>query len=450
MVALQTSSIAQLVPDILLEIFDLLARDDKIGNTPLVSSILCCQQWRRLASSVLYKHVVLDQDRLEMFVNNHMSCEVTSLTIVMDAVGVNASDPSMAIQKANVRKASLRKLCSFIGDIKLATISISVDIPFPCTVMPEIASIVHSLPESCTGLEVDIRHSSSFNPTLARTSVLSMPQSHPHLCDSIRDMLPRLQHLRLRLPVLCSAIFSSSQDLRRQAIHTPLLRTCLVNLSLRQPGRFNRAAWAIKCGDIYARTPHIGQQEQLPSALPPMEEVLRDFAHRNSSNLERFWVLDVKPMDQSDLKDHAAWIRRDFLSNESYPIPVWVLGVFNQDKCVARVPSPTNPEETEDWVSRTDLVETVAEGGTWVATNTSARLPLRDVQKYKPPHWILSGSEYRRRHHISCTIWENEEVTGEMILPRGPGELMQQWNLHEITPPGWTRDSFADSSMVRA
>ncbi|KAI0471356.1 hypothetical protein F4859DRAFT_485401 [Xylaria cf. heliscus] len=454
MSVLQTPPIAELVPDILLEIFNLLTLDSKKSNASLISSILCCQKWRPLASSVLYRHVVLDQGRLEMFVNNHMSCEVTSLTVTMDAVGVDPSDPSIAIHKANVRNVSLRKLCSFIEDIKPRAVSISVDMPFPCTATREVASIVNNLPESCTGLEIDMRHSSSFSPNSVPTAAPGVPQAYPHLCDSVRTVLPQLQHLRLRLPVLCPAIFTnpSSQDLHHQAIHTPLLKTCLINLSLRQPGPFNRGAWAIECGDDHARTPHIGLQEQLPSALLPMKKILRDFAHRNSSNIERLWIMDVKPVIHPGdlLNDHAAWIRRDFMSNTSYSIPVWDIGLFGPGGCVARVPLPTNPEETEDWVSRIELVETVAEGGTWAETDTGARLPTQHIQKYKPPPWISSRSEYRRTNQTSCMIWRNEEVTGEIILPRGPGELMQQWRLHEIIPPGWMRDRFPGSPMIRA
>ncbi|KAI1733600.1 hypothetical protein F4680DRAFT_441138 [Xylaria scruposa] len=427
MVALQISPIAQLAPEILLEIFNLLALINKKGNAPLVSSILCCQKWRSLASSVLYRHVVLDSDRLEMFINNHTSCEVTSLTVKIGPIAIYSSNPYAALHEADDRTASLKKLCSLIGDIKPTTLSLSINLPFPCTAMPEVASIVDSLPESCTGLEINMKHGNEI-------SAPSLLQAHPpHLCDSIRAVLPQLKHLRLRLPVLCSAIFStnpSSQDIRRQAIHTPLLKTCLINLSLCGPGPINDGAWAIECGDDYARTPHVGQIEQLQSALPPMKEVLRDFAHRNRSNLERLWILDVKPA----YKDHAAWIRRDFMLNVSYPIPFWKMDYFNPCDCVARVPLPTNLEETEDWVSRADRVETVAEGGTWVETETSARLPTRDMRKYQPPHWVLSGSEYRKRRQRTCTVWRNEEMTGKMTLPRGPGELMQQWDLHEITP----------------
>ncbi|KAJ2990542.1 hypothetical protein NUW58_g2896 [Xylaria curta] len=453
MAALQTSPIAQLVPDILLEIFNQLALESNKSNAPLISSVLCCQKWRLLASSVLYRHVVLDEDRLEGFTNNRMSCEVTSLTVTMDALGVDPIDPSIAIRKANARNSNLRKLCSLIGDIKPATISISIDMPFPYAATSEVASIVNSLPESCTGLEIDVRHSSSFNPNLAPAAIPEIPQAHPHLCDSIRAVLRRLKHLRLRLPTLCPAIFSANppgQDLRRRAIHAPLLKTCLINLSLRQPGPPNQGAWAIECGHDYAQTPHIGQQDQLPSALPPLEGVLTEFAHLNSSNLERLWIIDVKPVNHGDLKDHAAWIRRDFMSNTSYPIPVWNIGFFGQGGCVARVPSPTKPRETEDWVSTIESVETIAEGGTWAETATSARFPTLDIQRYKPPHWILSGSEYRKTNRQSCMIWRNEGVTGGMTLPGGPGELMQEWDLHEITPSGWTRDNFPGSPMVRA
>ncbi|KAI0543651.1 hypothetical protein F4679DRAFT_567917 [Xylaria curta] len=371
--------------------------------------------------------IVLDSDRLEMFVNNRMSCKVTSLSVKMDAVGVNPSDPSAALHKADVRIASLEKLCSLIGDIKPTTVSLYIDLPFPCTAMPEVTSIVDSLPESCTGLEIDMRHSSGF---LAP----SLLQAHPpHLCDSIRAVLPRLKHLRSRLPVLCSAIFStnpSSQDIRRQAIHTPLLKTCLINLSLRQPGPYNQGAWAIECGDDYARTPHVGQQEQLPSALPPIKEVLRDFAHRNRSNLERLWILDVKPVHQDDFKDYAAWIRRDFMFNVSYPIPVWEMGFFNQDNCVARVPSSTNLEETEDWVSRTELVEIIAKGGTWAETEMSARLPTRDVQKHQPPHWILSGSKFQRKSQRSCMIWRINATVGS---PRNNTTWLDEGSLPWLT-----------------
>ncbi|KAI1175184.1 hypothetical protein F4777DRAFT_343909 [Nemania sp. FL0916] len=452
MSGLTTTPIAGLPPDVLLEIFDLLTLDNKKGNASLISAILCCQKWRPLASSILYRHVALDPDRLELFSNSHTKCKITSLTVKMDAIGVTPGDPSAAIREANNRNVSLRKLCSFLEDIMPVTLSISVDMPFPCTAGPEIESIVKNLPGFCSALEVDLRHSSSFNPNLAPIDTPSIPQTHPHLCDSIRAVLPQLRHLRLRLPVLCTALFSAdplSQDSCCHAIHVPLLKTCLINLSLRQPFLYNHGAWATECSDDYSRTPRVGQQEQVSSALPPMEKILREFAHLNKDTLKRLWVVDVKPVAPFSVHDHAAWIRRDFISNASYPMPVWDMGVFRSGGLVARIPSLKNPEKTEDWVSTTALVETVAEGGTWAETSRCARLPTRDLENYEPAHWILSGSEYRKKNHRSCMIWKNEHDTGEVILPQGPGDLMQRWDMHEIVPPGWKRDNLKGSIMVR-
>jgi hypothetical protein len=448
MATLSTSPIDRIVPDILLEIFNLLALDSRKSNAPLLSSILCCQKWRPLASSVLYRHVVLDQKRLEAFLMNHTKCKLTSLTVTMDLLGVHPGDPSPAIAIANARKDCLRKLSSVIGELNPTTLSLSVDLPFPCTAAPMIIAILDNLPESCTALEIDLKHSGSFVPHMTPDSALTQP----HLCDSIRRVLPRLEHLRLRLPRLCSSIFCGKppgQDADRQIIRAPFLKTCLINLSLRQPGPSNQGAWAAECRESHDRTPHIGQLEQLPSALPPMEGTIRDFAETNSKNLERLWIIDVQPLDLTVLHSYAGWIRRDFLSKESFPIPIWDMGIFSGGACAARVPSLTDPEEVEDWVSKIERLETVAEGGTWAETQMGARLPTWGVNKSKPPRDILPGRRYREESHTSSMIWHNEDVTGEVLLPRGPGELMKHWEVNEATPPGWTRDDYNGSPMTR-
>ncbi|KAJ8132042.1 hypothetical protein O1611_g1579 [Lasiodiplodia mahajangana] len=72
-----------------------------------------------------------------------------------------------------------------------------------------------------------------------------------------------------------------------------------------------------------------------------IEKILRDFAHRNSNTLERLWTMDVRTRKGDDLFSHAAWIRRNFMSNTSYPLPVWKN--FRGDVYVVRMPSPMNP-----------------------------------------------------------------------------------------------------------
>ncbi|KAI1120349.1 hypothetical protein F5Y10DRAFT_258610 [Nemania abortiva] len=446
-----TPPIARLGADLLTTLFELLARGSgDHGNAPLLACILCCKKWQPFASAVLYRHVVLDEHRIFKFVKNHLAYEIRSLTVTMAAVGVNPYQVNEAVETTETRLTMLRGLCPAIKEMRPTTLSISVDIPFPFSAASEVASILESLPASCTSLEVDLRHSSRISSKLARVAA----QPRPHLCESIRAVLPRLRHLRLRLPTLCPAIFSTSpsqQDVHQTPVHSPKLRTCLINLSLREPRYVNQGAWATTCGDDHSRTPHIGQREQVPSALPPMEETLRDFAHLNKGSLERLWVMDVQPRDSRQYHAHAGWIRRDFLAGASWPIPVWAIGAFQADACVARVPSPNSEDETEDWVSSNESVEIVAEGGSWTKEFSSgARLPTLDPRTYNPTSSpeVMTGAKFRKTKRESCIFWVNEGKTGERILPQGPGQLMQQWELLEITPSGWKRDRYSGSPMV--
>ncbi|KAI1346945.1 hypothetical protein F5Y01DRAFT_307938 [Xylaria sp. FL0043] len=450
MAPLPNSPIDRLLPELLLEIFDLLALESRKSTAPLFSSILCCRKWRPLASSVLYRHVILDQKRLEAFVVNRPKCKIASLTVIMDLISVYSDDLSPAIAIAKARKDCLRKLSSVVGELNPTTLSLAVDLPFPCNAVSEIVAILGKLPESCTALEIDLKYSSSVVRQMSPESTL--PQ--PHLCDSIRRVLPQLEHLRLRLPLLCPSIFCGkppAQGADRQIIRAPLLKTCLINLAFRQPNLSDQGAWTGECRARHDRSPHIGQLGVLPSALPPMEGAIKDFAEKNSNNLKRLWVMDLRLQYLIRLRPHSypGWVRRDFLSKESFPIPIWDVNLFSTGVCAARIPSPTDSEEVKDLVSHIVQLEAIAEGETWTETQIGARLPTRDVNKFKPHRDMLIGSGYRKSSHTSKMLWENENATGVVLLPRGPGELMKQWELVEITPRGWTRSDWDGSPMTR-
>ncbi|KAI2775263.1 hypothetical protein F4815DRAFT_487542 [Daldinia loculata] len=438
------SSIAELAPEILLEIFKRLAKDN---NATLVPSILCCRKWRPLALSVLYDDVVLNQQRLVKFVENCADHEIRSLTLRMGAIPVNPYDTAEAKQTAEVRLEALRRLCSRITRLKPTVVSILVDFPFPYTGSSEISSIINNLPASCISLEIDIRYGS----VIHNFALGSQP--HSHLCDSIRDTLPRLQHLRLRLPRICPDIFSvqsPSQGAHRQTSRAAELKTCLINLSLRLPGTLSRGVWATLCSDDIAQTPYAGLLTRLPSALPSVLPVLKDFACLNSVNLERLWAIDVQPRDLTLPHSWSAWVRRDFISNASFPIHVLNIGGFKPDGWLARVPLSTSPEKTQDWVSSPDVLEMLAEDSTWIETTTGARLPMAMLREDQDTREALTRIPFYERNLITCMLWINEDETGEKLLPEGPGELMQQWDLNEITPSGWTRDAHTGSPMVRA
>ncbi|KAI4864553.1 hypothetical protein F4820DRAFT_329885 [Hypoxylon rubiginosum] len=437
--------IAKLGPEILLEIFEWLSQD---GNATLVPSVLCCRKWQPLVLSVLYGDVVLTQRRLAKFVERSTDHKIRSLTLRLEAIPVNPYDPSEAKQTAESRLEALRRLCLRIAGMKPAALSISVDFPFPFTASQEISSILDHLPACCVSLEIDLRYGSSI------ANFTTDSQAHLHLCDSIRATIPRLQHLRLRLPLICPAIFSAeppSRNAARQVIRAPMLKTCLINLSLRTPGPYSsQGVWATPCSDDTTRIPYVGQLNQLSSALPPFLPALKDFARLNSTTLERFWVIDVESRDSTRPHSWAAWVRRDFISNTSLPIPVANIGHFGCDAWLARVPSPMSPEKTHDWLSSPDVLETLAEGGTWIETTSGARLPITMLREQQDTREALTRVPFQKRNGISCMLWRNEDETGEKLLSEGPGELMQHWDLNELTPSGWTRDQRIASPMVPA
>lgn len=231
--ALLYSPISKLGPDLLLEIFDILTQDH---HASLTSAVRSCKAWQPIAQSALYEDVILNQKRLAKFVERCADTRVRSLTVLMNAVPVDPYDPGKAKEVARARLANLAQLCPRITQMKPVALSISVDLPFPCTAAHEVTRIVECLPTSCTSLEVKLSHGSCISPSPVALS------SSSHLCDSIREVFPQLRHLRLCLPVLCPTLFSSissngqGQNQHRQAVRAPLLRTCLINLAQREPG----------------------------------------------------------------------------------------------------------------------------------------------------------------------------------------------------------------------
>lgn len=238
-----------------------------------------------LALYILYDDVVLDLQRLAKFVENCADHEIRSLTLRIDAIRTYfffPEHPANVWKKAEARLAPLRRLC--LTRMKPTALSILVKFPFPYTALRDISSILDNLPASCISLEIDILYDETVAADL---------RTYSHLCDSIRAILPRLKHLHLRLPLICPAIFSESsgQDVHCQTVRAPMLKTCLINISVGPPGYVYGNAWASPCSND--QTPHNGLQGQLPSALLSILPVLKDFARLNSINLQRLWVIHV-------------------------------------------------------------------------------------------------------------------------------------------------------------
>jgi len=103
-----------------------------------------------------------------------------------------------------------------------------------------LKALIENLPESCTGLEIDTAR------------LRQEDYKKVHLCDTIREVLPRMKHVRLSLGQLCESMFvSDPSNFTKQTfndhapiqyictamtyepvvcVHAPLLETLVINL----------------------------------------------------------------------------------------------------------------------------------------------------------------------------------------------------------------------------
>ena len=387
----------------------------------------------------------LNDCRLIRFLDAYTDRQIRSLTLVLDPIPVNPYDPILAIQTATTRVEALQRLSSHIKKMALLSLSVTIDSPVPYTASVELSSIVNNLPDSCICLDIDTRCSGFILDS--RTDLYSH-QPASLVCDAIRTILPRLQHLRLRLPQLCSALFgteSHDQHSSFKAVRAANLKTCLINLALREPGSHDRGAWAALCGS--SLIPHIGVESHIPPALPILLPRLKDFSHLNSVFLKRLRVIDMQPQDVRTPNSWAAWVRRDILVDTSIPIPCANIGLFDDDSWLARI--PTDLGRAEDFISSLRHIEELAEGRFWSQTTRQIRLATPILGEYDFIPRPLTKELFLKRNRRTCMIWQNEEATGERLLPEDPGPLMEVWDLKERTPKGWTRENCERSPMAR-
>jgi hypothetical protein len=85
----------------------------------------------------------------------------------------------------------------------------------------------------------------------------------------------------------------------------------------------------------------------------------------------------------------------------------------------------------------------------WTHTTSKIRLPTPLLREYDRVPIPLTKEQYIKQNRHTYILWQNEEATGEKLLPEAPGPLMQVWDLKERTPDGWTRDNYAGSPVMR-
>ena len=177
----------------------------------LARCVLCCKVWRDIVQPILCSHVVITCSNIEPFVNSFRtvySPMTESVTTTM--IPVYPANLTVLWKTAGLEKEKLRALLGQTSGIlpsmvNIRTFSLTVSSgTIPPFRIPgsTVASIVQSLPEKCANLELVIQ-GLDYEKSGTTTT---------HICDYIRDMIPRLCHLRLRLRDLCPAFLGTGFD----------------------------------------------------------------------------------------------------------------------------------------------------------------------------------------------------------------------------------------------
>lgn len=332
--------------------------------------------------------------------------------------------------------ARLNKLCAF--SLYVPHHSTGHDFEISQTA---IASIIESLPQTCVSLEID---TAGLDGHTRRAGLEAAPI---HLCETLRAVLPRMQHVCLSLRTMCSSLFGSGAALPQNntassyhRITLPNLQTLLVNC---------KRAWGTApiCPSALhstSPTPTPAPRDSWDSVTAGLHVLATTTGPSRINPSANLCVVTSTPPDDSDASRYITLIRADITRQTSHAFPV---------AFVTRGPPAAwlmrTGEGKELVSSDTAALVAVVEGQAgWVTTvGDGARLPGRVAVEWGLESMgeglVVEGGVWRaanpRKMHL---LWYNEQVSGERLLD---GEVcvgeayLSREPLVERTPVGWQR-----------
>lgn len=216
-----------------------------------------------------------------------------------------------------------------------------------------IAALLAALPLSCVDLELDTRgrednRACNFYPVYGST----------HLCPVIRDLLPRLRDLRLRLGTLCSHLFiahGNDSDLGEGYSQAARLLSLTMNLNIEpNSGRMMRL------DDIQSED----QERDYGLLQKGLGKVLRDAYEAKA--FPRAKVIQTLDIHHSERRVHDHCTQQNIIEDETHLLPFWGVWIDN-GKLDDETFMGHNAADQEFFGSMTEL-ETILEDGAWVTT----------------------------------------------------------------------------------
>lgn len=454
----------QIPPEILRTIFTLIREEQGLRVLTDISSV--CKAWRDSAQSVLWSHVVLDNDTLQSFINGHanttdklkvirsvtLRIRVISLALPRSQYDVDTLEAYQlhGCPKSQILHRNIERFSNLISPklTSLESFSFFVDAP-PLNEAHQrinadddnfwletaiLGRLLESLPASCISLELDT----------GGTDWSPRPKSH-HLCSDIRYILPRFRHIKLRIYTICSQILLgtlSNPDDRRnepnlqqlkdtgnlvQANHLSTLSICMVS-------RIQAGRGFVTCPELQAKLDrgmkpshitggggHNTKPLLLTSNLVSGHKIGRFPAASKLEVVQRHQYMkpDIYDSDDDQEEEHIvteqgkqrlelyerAILIRDCIEDKTYPLPL---------RYIADGMTGLYDKSDTCVIGAKDDLERHAENTIWDETIYEARMPFETNVALagatrRPPPVLLTRKEWRQRSEKGMLSWRREE-----------------------------------------
>lgn len=421
-------------------------------NSPisLQNCALVCRAWHNSASPLLYGNIVLKHSNIARFIRQFNIIYrplVQWLTLRFDPDDFSDGDKRVLLL------FNIDKLSEIIGRLsRLSSFSFCLS---NCRFASKgrlshdtLITLLDALPESVVNLEIDT----------GGVDALSIRQDL-HLCSTIRRLLPRMKHVRLRLHYMCSSLFGEGNRIPRpdivplrrlnepfRPIAVPNLQTLVINCI------GNDAMTPDRCdvGAIFLFISHPSQFAYVAawnSVTEGLRLLVETGQHLPSA---KFCLIRSLPDALYDKRHYASLTCAEMVSKTAHVYPYRSTG-YSQESNILRT------LDGRELVIPDTAVPFFAEGELWRSTVSGARLPAslltphgeksflaENVEQVRLPVQTSASWKEATPGFIFCDLWDNEAVAGTRLLEaevRGPQTYLSDLPVFEGTPAGFMRKS---------
>jgi hypothetical protein len=276
-----------------------------------------------------------------------------------------------------------------------------------------------------------------------------------HVCDTLRRVLPRMQHIRIRLASMCCAMFGTEIEEPQSSPHweptaLPNLKSLVVSCSLPN-GQLSR-----RCGNSAWR-----------SEMVYPNQVSEENLAWGSVTFGLAKLVEAQSTTPSDAQVCATIVTKDGFNHwrmptsfcvdlgkkESLAAPFMSLGYGAPSEVSWLIRLPNDVELIADTLHD---VESLIESGRWKDIVGAARLPasIIEAERLGRPSWATGCEEiivsmedskaWRSRNQTKMSmLWRDEEKLNVKLLGAekriGETQYLDIRPIKEELPKGWTR-----------